>query len=120
MKTAIFALVAATTLAFSILGISFPADILGEAIGINLEDGLEIIRSSSYHVCDDVSWDRIRTAGIKMTKESWKGFLQICERLVFDLGNLHVYVDFEARMMWVYTDPSSTGADSEVHYVQFS
>lgn len=105
----------------SSFGISSLNRVTEELIGIEmrLEEGLEIITSKSYRVCNNVRWNEMKAGGMRLTEESWKGFLQICERLVFELGNLQVYVDFEARVMWVYSDSLSEEADTEVHYVQF-
>ena len=87
---------------------------------MKLEEGLEIIKYKSYKVCNNVRWDEMKAAGIRLTEESWKGFLQICERLVFEFGNLQLYVDLEARVMWVYSAPSNERADTEIYYVQFT
>jgi len=106
----------------SSFGISSLNQVEEELLGfkMELEEGLEIIKNKSYQVCNNVRWDEMKAAGIKLTQESWKGFLQICERLVFDFGNLQLYVDFEARVMWVYSDPSNRAVDTEVYYVQFT
>ena len=86
---------------------------------VKLEEGLEIIKSRSYEISGNVKWNEIKAAGIKVTETSLKGFLQICERLALDFGNLRIYVDLEARVTWVYSDPSNEEADTEVYYVQF-
>ena len=85
-----------------------------------MEEGIEIVNSKSYRLSSNVKWNRIKAAGIKIKETSLKGFLQICERLALDLGSLQLYVDFEARVMWVYSDPSTTEADREAYYVQFT
>ena len=115
----ILALALVLTLSSS-LGI-FSLDQAAEVIGVemNLDEGLEIIRNTSYRICSNVRWDEMKAAGTRLTEQSWKGFLQICERLVFELGNLQIYVDVEARVMWVYSDPSNEGANAEAYYVQF-
>ena len=89
-------------------------------IKIKLEEGLEIIKTKSYDICSHAKWNEIKAAGVKTTETSLKGFLQICERLVFDIGNLQIYADLEARVMWVYSDSSNGGTDTEVYYVQFT
>ena len=90
------------------------------SIKMKFEEGLEIIKSRSYKICSNVRWNEMQAAGIKITETSLKGFFQICERLALNLGNLQIYADFEARVMWVYSDPSNRGADTEVYYVQFT
>lgn len=93
-------------------------DLVG--VTMKLEEGLEIVKSRSYEICSNVKWNEVKAAGIKTTETSWKGFLQICERFSMNLGNLRIYVDFEARLMWVYSDPSVEGSDTDVYYVQFT
>lgn len=116
----VLALAVALTLSssLSILSLNQAAELIG--IEMNLDEGLEIIRNRSYKICSNIRWDEMKTAGIKLTEQSWKGFLQICERLTLDFGNLQIYVDLEARVMWVYSDPSSEEADIEAYYVQFA
>ena len=108
-------------LSFS-LGISSPKQVEEELVGVKMkfEEGLEIIKSRSYKICSNVRWNEMQAAGIKITETSLKGFFQICERLALNLGNLQIYADFEARVMWVYSDSSDRGADTEVYYVQFT
>jgi len=122
MDTKILALVAAVALILvsSVFGFSLPreaVEVAEELTGINLNEGSEIIRNRSYQICHNLRWEEIQAAGMKTTELSWNGFLQVCERLIFDLGNLQVYIDLEARIMFVY-DPSE--ADSEAYYVQFT
>lgn len=84
-----------------------------------LEEGLEIIESKGYWISHDVKWIEMKAAGIKLTEKSWKGFLQVCERLAVNFGHLQIYLDLEARVMFVYADPSSPQSDREAYYVQF-
>jgi len=93
-------------------------DLVG--VTLKLEEGLEIIKSRSHTISSNVKWNEIKAAGIEVTETSLKGFLQICERLALDLGNLQIYLDVEARVMWVYSDPSTEEADTEVYYIQFT
>lgn len=106
----------------SSLHISSLNQIEEELVGVKmkLEEGLEIIKSKSYKICGNVKWNEMQAAGIKITETGLKGFVQICERLVLNLGNLQIYVDLEARVMWVYSDSSNEGANTEVYYVQFT
>lgn len=106
----------------SSLGISSLNQAEEELIGVEvkLEEGLEIIKSKSHKICSNVKWSEIKAAGIKVAETSLKGFLQICERLTLNLGNLQIYVDLEARVMWVFSDSSNEEADTEVYYVQFT
>jgi len=106
----------------SSLGISSLKQVGEELVGVKtkFEEGLEIVKSESYEVCTNVKWTEMKAAGIKMTETSLKGFLQICERLVLNLGNLQIFVDLEARVMWIYSDSSNGGADTEAYYVQFT
>lgn len=117
----IFVLALAIVLS-SIFGISLPKQVEEELVGVRMkyEEGLEIIKSKSNMICSNVKWSEMQAAGIKITQTSLNGFLQICERLVVSLGNLRIYADFEARVMWVYSDPSNEEADTEVYYVQFT
>jgi hypothetical protein len=120
---AIVMLAVALVLALSsALGISLPKQVEEDLVGVKttFEEGLEIIRSKSYKICSNVKLNEIQAAGIKITETSLKGFFQICERLVLNLGNLQIYADFEARVMWVYSDTSNGGADTEAYYVQFT
>ena len=114
--------VASMLILSSYLGVSSLNQVEEELVGvkIKLEEGLELIKSKSYTICGNVKWTEMQAAGIKMTETSLKGFLQICERLALNLGNLQVHADFEARVMWVYSDSSNGGADTEIYYVQFT
>lgn len=89
-------------------------------VQMKFEEGLELVKSESYSINSNVKWTEIQAAGIKITETSLKGFLQICQRIAFNLRDLKVYADFEVRVMWVYADPSNGGADSEVYYVRFT
>ena len=102
--------------------IALPDQVEQELAGVKMkiEDGVEIIKSKSYQICSNAKWSEIQTAGAKITETGLKGFFQICERLALNLGNLQIYVDFEARVMWVYSDTSNEGADTEAYYVQFT
>jgi len=120
---AIVMLAVALVLALSsVLGISLPKQVEEELVGVKMkfEEGLEIIKSRSYRICSNVKWNEMQATGIEITETSLKGFFQICERLALNLGNLQIYVDFEARVMWIYSDSSNGGADTEVTYVQFT
>ena len=86
-----------------------------EIIPMKIEDGLEIISTKSYQICSNAKWSEIKAAGIKITETSLNGFLQVCERVALDLGNLKVYADLECRLLWVYSDSDA----SEAYYVQF-
>ena len=86
---------------------------------IAFDKGIEIVKNRGYLFNNNFHWNEIKVAGIKVNEESWKGFLQICERLVGDFGNFKIYVDAEVRVMWVYTDPDANEADKEAYYVQF-
>lgn len=101
--------------------IPLPPEVKDELGGIEakFDDGLEIIKSKTYAVSNDIKWSEIEAAGIKITETSFKGFLQICERLALNLGNLKIYADVEARVMWVYSN-SGENADTEAYYVQFT
>lgn len=99
-----------------------PEDVKDEMvdIGMKLEDGLEIVMTRSYQVCSDVKWSDIKATGMKLTETGINGFLQICERLALDFGNVKVYADFEWRLLWVYSESPDTMGATEVYYVQFT
>jgi hypothetical protein len=123
-KTAIvavlaIALVLSLSSSLGILSLNDAKDRLSD-VQVKFEEGLEFIQSKSYSICSNVKWTEIKAAGMKMTETSLKGFLQVCERIALNLGSFKVYADFEARVMWVYTDPSNARADSEVYYVRFT
>ena len=121
-KSPIVIVLAIAIVVFSTFGISLPKQIEEELAGVTVKlgEGIEIIRSRSYEICSSVKWNEIKAAGIKVTETSLKGFLQICERLALDLGDLQIYVDVEARVMWVYSDSSKEEADTEAYYLQFT
>jgi len=114
-KSSILIVLAIAIVLASTFGISLPKQVEERLVGVKmkLEEGLEIITNKSYMVCDNTKWSEIKAAGVKRTETSLKGFLQICERLAFNLGNLQVYADVEARIMWVYADTSNEGADTQ-------
>lgn len=84
-------------------------------IVMNIDEGIEIVSSKSYEICSKVKWLEIKATGVKATEMGLDGFLQVCERLALDLGNLKVYADVECRLLWVYSDSDA----SEAYYVQF-
>ena len=84
-------------------------------IVMTLEEGIEIVSSKSYNICSNIKWLEIKATGVKATEMGLDGFLQVCERLALDFGNLDVYLDFECRLLWVYSETDN----SEVYYVQF-
>lgn len=109
--------VAIVLIASTILG--FPLLDLMTRFEIDLDEGIEIIRNESYEISTNLKWNKIKAAGIEVTEKSWKGFLQICERLVMDFGNARIYLDLEARVMFVYADPTASQSEKEAYYVQF-
>ena len=120
-KSSIIIILALAVVLSSIFGISLPKQVEEKSVGVRMkfEEGSEIIKSKSNTICSNIKWSEMQAAGIKITETNLKGFLQICERLTLDLGNLQIYADLEARVMWVYSEPSNEGADTEVYYVQF-
>jgi hypothetical protein len=106
----------------SSLGIYSLSDLQNKLADIpkTFEEGLQIIETKTYNICHNVKWREIKAMGVKITETAFKGFLQLCERLVLNLGSLRIYADVEARVMWVYSNPSNSGADSDVCYVQFA
>lgn len=95
------------------LGVGIP--ILG-TLQMKMTEGIQIISKKGIQVLENVKFEQIKTAGIRLTQQSWEAFLQICDRLVLSLGHLTVYADIEARIMFVY-NPSSQ--PQEVYYVTF-
>jgi hypothetical protein len=98
---------------------------MSSALGINvlqnlkltIDKGIEIIQKKGYVICENVKFEEIKAAGLKISEISWEAFLQLCERIYVNLGKLKVYLDFEARVMFVYSDSTET---PEVYYVQFA
>jgi hypothetical protein len=89
---------------------------LFSAAQIKINDGIQIISKKGYQIAENVTFEQIKAAGIKVTMESWDAFLQICDRLVLSWGHLTVYADIEARVMFVYnTSSQPQGA----YYVTF-
>ena len=106
----------AIVLSFSIL-IPQLQDMFG--VKISWEEAIEFIKRTDHPINENMRWQEIKAAGIKVTETSWKGFLQICERLVIDFGNFRIYIDGEARIIWVWADPSAPESEKEAYYVQF-
>lgn len=89
---------------------------LWSAAQMKIADGIQVISKKGYQITENVRFEQIKAAGIKLTKESWDGFLQICDRLVLSWGRLTVYADIEARVMFVYNTSSQP---QEAYYVTF-
>jgi hypothetical protein len=87
---------------------------------ITFENGIQIIKATGYPINENLKWHEIKAMGVKITETSFNGFLQICERLVLDYGNIQVYADIEARVIWIYADPFASESEREVYYVRFS
>jgi hypothetical protein len=83
---------------------------------MKISDGIQIISKKGYQITENVRFEQIKAVGIKLTKESWDAFLQICDRLVLSWGHLTVYADIEARVMFVYNTSSQP---QEAYYVTF-
>jgi hypothetical protein len=113
------ALVLSISSSLGILSMNDIKDKLND-VQMKFEEGFEFIKSKSYSIYNNVKWTEIQAAGIRITETSLKGFLQLCERITLNFGSIKVYADVEARVMWVYTDPSVARADSEVYYVTFT
>lgn len=113
-----FALAVAMVLVSStLLGIPLVDQLF--SLKTTLDEGIEIVKSKGYWIGPNLKWNEIKAAGIKTTEKNWKGFLQICERLAVDLGYVQIYLDLEARVMFVYADPADQESDREAYYVQF-
>ena len=109
------------TIAFFIVSttsISLP-NIINSFFDVTFDEGIEILKSKGYQITNNLKWNEIFTAGIKTTESSWNGFLQVCERIVLDLGNLQVCVDLEARVMFVYAESTESESEKQVYYIQF-
>jgi len=89
---------------------------LWSAAQMKISDGIQMISRKGYQIVENVKFEQIKAAGIKVTKESWDAFLQICDRLVLSFGHLTVYADIEARVMFVYNTSSQP---QEAYYVTF-
>jgi hypothetical protein len=89
---------------------------LWSATQMKISDGIQIISKKGYQIAENVTFEQIKAAGIKVTKESWDAFLQICDRLVLNWGHVTVYADIEARVMFVYNTSSQP---QEAYYVTF-
>lgn len=111
IATLIIAIVSSMVISTTIFGM--------QPLDVAFEEGVEIIRSQGYPINENISWNEIKAAGIKVTETSWKGFGQFCERFVAEFGNFKVYIDAEVRVLWVYADPTASQADTEAYYVQF-
>lgn len=107
---AMFAIALVLTIQFA-LGID-----LWSATQMKIADGIQIISKKGYQIAENLRFEQIKAAGIKLTAESWDGFLQICDRLVLSLGHLTVYADIEARVMFVY---NTSPQEQEAYYVTF-
>ena len=117
-STTLFALAVAVALIASMVsGIPLLDQLI--AFKATLDEGIEIVKNRGYNINDNLKWNEIKAAGIKITEKSWKGFLQICERLAVDFGQVQIYLDLEARVMFVYADPAGNESDKEAYYVQF-
>jgi hypothetical protein len=104
-------------LSIATLGFINNGEISNKLTGIvmTMEEGMEIVSSKSYEICSNVKWSEIKATGVKVTEMGLDGFLQVCERLALDLGNLRIYADVECRLLWIYSETNN----SEVYYVQF-
>jgi hypothetical protein len=89
---------------------------LWSAAKMKIDQGIQIISQRGYQISENIKFEQIKAAGIKITREAWDGFLQICDRLVLSLGHLTVYADIEARVMFVYNTSSQP---QEAYYVTF-
>lgn len=83
-----------------------------------IEQKIEVLTKKGYQLSSNVRLEDIKATGLRLTQESWDGFVQICERLVLQLGNLRVYFDIEARVMFVYSEQTAV-VSQEAYYVQF-
>jgi hypothetical protein len=86
------------------------------AAKMKIADGVQIVSQKGYQICENIRFEQIKAAGVKFTQQSWDGFLQICDRLVLSIGHLTVYADLEARVMFVYSDPTQ---QQQAYYVTF-
>jgi hypothetical protein len=89
---------------------------LWSAAQMKINDGIQIISEKGYQIAENIKFEQIKAAGIKITKQSWDAFLQICDRLILSFGHLTVYADIEARVMFVYNTSSQP---QEAYYVTF-
>lgn len=115
--TAFALAVAIVLVASTLLGIPLVDQLF--SLKTTLDEGIEIVKSKGYWISSNLKWHEIKAAGMKTTEKSWKGFLQICERLAVDLGYVQIYFDLEARVMFVYADPADQESDREAYYVRF-
>jgi len=86
------------------------------SVQMKIEEGIEIISKKGFQLVETVRFEQIKAAGVKLFPQSWEAFLQICDRLVANLGFLTVYADIEARVMFVY---NTSPQPQEVYYVTF-
>lgn len=110
-----FSFVAAVIAVVFVLQFVIGIDVIGQT-RMKIDEGIQIISKKGYQITENVSFEQIKAAGIKLTQQSWEAFLQICDRLVLSFGHVTVYADIEARVMFVY-DASSQ--PQQAYYVTF-
>jgi hypothetical protein len=89
---------------------------LWSAAQMKIDNGIQIMSEKGYQISENVQFEQIKAAGFTVTKESWSGFLQICDQLDLNFGHLTVYADIGAQVMFVYDTSSQS---QQAYYVSF-
>ena len=71
-------------------------------VPVELEKGIEVIRSRGYLLDGDSKWPECEDSGFRAIEKGFNGFLMECERLRTDNEGLTIHTDFDARVMFVF------------------
>ena len=85
---------------------------------IEFEKGIEIVRSKGYDLDGDSTWQESVPEGYSITEKKWNGFLKMCQQIQTSTGNVVVYTDYTAKVMYVLYRAENPG-EPRAYYCQF-
>jgi hypothetical protein len=86
---------------------------------VSFEKGIEIVRSKGYTINGEMDWDLTYSEDWKVAERGLRLFLDECSRMQREYGSLTVYVDFYAKVLFVF-DPSQEPSGKTLYFCDFT
>ena len=78
-------------------------------VPVELEKGVEVVRSRGYLLDGDSKWPECEDGGFNAIEKGFNGFLMECERIRTDNEGIAIHTDSDARVMFVFSPTEGSG-----------
>ena len=88
-------------------------------VPVELEKGVEVVRSRGYLLDGDSIWPEYEDGGFRAIEKGFNGFLMECELIRTEDKGLAIHVDSDARVMFVF-HPTEGSREHVVFFCRFN